>query len=159
MGQENLVVENYTDSELKERNLEDKENEIIDDVTLFTFTNVLQRSQEWTTILQLKDVLKVSRAHCPIYIYILVQKPWELGMYMWDMLTKFFHRFSRMQAFFLMCYPQSCHCVPCNGPHWWAAHFQPLNTSCYSSAHHASLNILSTATMTLPTGQSCTVWW
>ena len=62
-------MEDYTDSELKERNLEDKENEIIDDVTLFTFTNVLQRSQEWTTILQLKDVLKVSRAHCPIYIY------------------------------------------------------------------------------------------
>ena len=36
------------DSDLEERDLEDEENEITDDVILLTFTNVLQRAQEIT---------------------------------------------------------------------------------------------------------------
>ena len=51
-----LFVEDYSDSDLdldsvsdldlEERDFEYEENEIIDDVTLLTFTNVLQRAQK-----------------------------------------------------------------------------------------------------------------
>jgi len=51
-----FFVEDYSDLDLdldsvlgldlEERDLEDEENEIIDDVTLLTFTNVLWRAQE-----------------------------------------------------------------------------------------------------------------
>lgn len=45
-----FFMEDYSnsDSDLEERDLEDEENEIIDDVTLLTFTNVLWRAQEIT---------------------------------------------------------------------------------------------------------------
>ena len=43
-----LDLDSVLDSDLEERDLEDEENEIIDDVTLLTFTNVLQRAQEIT---------------------------------------------------------------------------------------------------------------
>ena len=39
-------LDSVSDSDLEERDLEDEENEIIDDVTLLTFTNVLRRAQE-----------------------------------------------------------------------------------------------------------------
>ena len=41
-------LDSVSDSDLEERDLEDEENEIIDDVTLLTFTNVLQRAKEIT---------------------------------------------------------------------------------------------------------------
>ena len=41
-------LDSVSDSDLEERYLEDEENEIIDDVTLLTFTNVLWRAQEIT---------------------------------------------------------------------------------------------------------------
>ena len=43
-----LDLDSVSDLDLEERDLEDEENEIIDDVTLLTFTNVLQRAQEIT---------------------------------------------------------------------------------------------------------------
>ena len=39
-------LDSVSDLDLEERDLEDEENEIIDDVTLLTFTNVLQKAQE-----------------------------------------------------------------------------------------------------------------
>ena len=41
-------LDSVSDLDLEERDLEDEENEIIDDVTLLTFTNVLRRAQEIT---------------------------------------------------------------------------------------------------------------
>ena len=41
-------LDSVSDSDLEERDLEDEENEIIDDVTLLTFTNVLWRAKEIT---------------------------------------------------------------------------------------------------------------
>ena len=41
-----LDLDSVSDLDLKGRDLEDEENEIIDDVTLLTFTNVLWRAQE-----------------------------------------------------------------------------------------------------------------
>ena len=55
-----FFVKDYSDLDLdlEERDLEDEENEIIDDVTLFTFTNVLWRAQEITMERKIRNGVK-----------------------------------------------------------------------------------------------------